>query len=53
MPVTQEPGGRSPWLMPSRWIELLMLTWAIGVGVHYYRAMGFIDLVFSMLGWAE
>ena len=35
---------------PRRWIELILVAWAVGVGVHYYRAMGFIDLIRDLLG---
>ncbi len=45
-----ESSERSVWLQPRRWVELILVAWAVGVGVHYYRTMGFIDLIRDMLG---
>ena len=42
--VKENAATASSWLQPRRWIELVLLAWAIAVGVYYYDELGFIDL---------
>ncbi len=47
--INQRDGGTNQWLRPRRWIELVLLSWAIGIFFYYYSLLGYIDLLRDLL----